>query len=523
MDELNFSDHNGEGAPFTSLRDFLAIVFRHRRLAVGSFLAIFCGSILYAVLQPNRYVAEMKILVKPERVDPLVTPDTSALPQMATGVTEEEINSELELLKSRDLLEKLVLTCGLLQTQGRPAWSRLLTFKSSSHARTENPQRDAQTARAVRKLEKDLALNVVKKTNILAVSYESHDAELAARVLTTLARLYLEKHLAVHRPPGAFDFFQEQTQKYREGLADAEANLVDFRHGASVVSAQFEKEGALQKLAEFEAALKQTQAAVAETEQRIRVLEEQSESTPARIVTQVRNTDDALLLSQLRSSLLALEQKRTELLDKFEPTYRPVQEVEAQIAQSRAAIAAAEKSPLRDEATDRDPTYEWEKGELAKAKADLAGLQARAKATALAVEAYREQARLLGQQQVVQDDLIRTVKDKEENYQLYLRKEEEARISDALDRRRIINVAVLEAATVPSLPSNHRAMTVLVGLTLATLTSLALAFASEHLDPTFRTPDEVSSFLSIPVLAAMPGKDGKNNISSENAVTSHVS
>jgi len=496
MEEANISDHSGDRIPPATLRDFLAIVFRHRRLTAITFLSIFCASVLLALLQPSHYVARIKMLVKRERADPVVTAENS-VPQFAKEVTEEEINSEVELLKSRELLEKVVLACDLY---------RLPTHKSASG--TEGHEKDADMARAVRALEKNLTLDVMRKTNIIEVTYQSPDPELAARVLESLASSYLDKHLAVHRPPGAFDFFQEQANEYRKSLADAEAHLVDFTHGASVVSAQLEKEVALQKLAEFDAALNQTQAAIAETQQRVRALELQSASTPARIVTQVRNTDDALLLSQLRSSLLTLELKRTELLDKFEPTYRPVQEVEAQIAQTRAALAAAEKSPLHEETTDGDPTYEWVKGELAKAKADLAGLQARAEAISLTVQSYREKARLLEQKQVVQDDLIRTVKAREENYQLYLRKEEEARISDALDRRRIVNVAVVEAATVPSLPSNHRAMTVLVGLMLATLTSLALAFVAEHLDRTFRTPDEVGSFLNIPVLAAMP-KNGK--------------
>jgi uncharacterized protein involved in exopolysaccharide biosynthesis len=230
---------------------------------------------------------------------------------------------------------------------------------------------------------------------------------------------------------------------------------------------------------------------------------------PTRMITQVRNADDALILSQLRSNLLTLELKRTELLEKYELGYRAVQEVDVQIGQTRTALAAAEKSQLHDETTDRDPAYEWVREELSRAKSELAGLQARAEATALTVRSYRENAQSLEQKQIVQDDLIRTVKATEESYLLYLRKEEEARISDALDSRHIINVAIAEAATVPSLPSNHRALTVLVGLLLATFTSVGLAFGSEHLDPTFRTPDEVRSFLNIPVLATMP-QNGKN-------------
>jgi uncharacterized protein involved in exopolysaccharide biosynthesis len=516
MQELNLG--NGGRAHSLTLRDLLTIAFRHRLLIAISFLGILSGSILVALLQPNRYATGMKILVKRERVDPVVTAEASALPQFALGVTEEDMNSEVALLKSRDLLEKVVVACDL-QHRHDSAWFKILAAVSAKREDTD-VERNMRIPKAVRALEEALSVEVLKKTNLIALSYESPDPKLAAQVLTELSNLYLEKHLEVHRPPGALDFFQQQTKEYRKGLSDAEERLVNFTHGGTVVSAKLEKEVTLQKLAEFDAALRQTRASIAETQERIRALQEQMVFVPARMVTQVRNADDGMLLSQFRAGLLTLELKRTELLGKFESSYRPVQEIETQITQTRAALAVAEKSQLHEETTDRDPTHEWVRGELAKAKSDLAGLQARAEATSLAVQSYRTDARWLERNEVIQDDLIRSVKATEENYLLYRRKEEEARISAALDRKRIINVAIAEAATVPSLPSSHRSLTLAVGLLLATAASLGLAFGSDYLDPTFRTPDEVASFLNIPVLAAVPqnGKNGKNGTVGENGV-----
>ena len=62
-------------------------------------------------------------------------------------------------------------------------------------------------------------------------------------------------------------------------------------------------------------------------------------------------------------------------------------------------------------------------------------------------------ARDLQQAAIVQQDLLRTAKTEEDNYLLYLRKQEEARINDALDARGILNVAIAEPATVPALPA----------------------------------------------------------------------
>lgn len=500
MEDLNFSGHSGGRSP--TLKDLLAIGFRHRRLIVLSFLGVFLGAIVTAALQTNQYDSEMKILVKRDRVEPVVTPQANTVLAQSPEVSEAELNSEVELLKSRELLEKTVLACGL-QYQNDSAQSKMLAALGV-HMEAQKSADGVQVANAVRRLEKELKIETIKKTNLIAMGYRSSDPQLSARVLNTLANLYLEKHVAVHRPSGALDFFQQETQRYREDLAEAQARLVNFRREAAVVSAPLEKTVAIQKLSEFESSLKQTEATISETQQRIQMLQKEAASTPTRVVTQVRNSDDAVLLSQLRSNLLTLEQKRTELLGKFEPGYRLVQEVDAQITQTRAALASAEKSQLHDETTDRDPTHELVAQELSKAQADLAGLQARGKAISLAVQSYQGSARSLEEKEIVEDDLLRAVKAAEENYLLYVRKEEEARISNALDRGRILNVVIAEPASVPSLPSNQRSLRVIFGFLIATFVSFGFAFASERMDSTFRTPDEVESILEIPVLAAMP-------------------
>ena len=120
------------------------------------------------------------------------------------------------------------------------------------------------------------------------------------------------------------------------------------------------------------------------------------------------------------------------------------------------------------------------------------------------VSSYRAESELLDQQEVRQEDIRRTAKANEENYLLYLHKQEEARISDALDQQRISNVLVAEAASVPFKPQRHRLMFLMIGGVLAGFTSITLAFVMDRLDPSFRTPQEVEDYLGSPVLAALP-------------------
>jgi uncharacterized protein involved in exopolysaccharide biosynthesis len=201
---------------------------------------------------------------------------------------------------------------------------------------------------------------------------------------------------------------------------------------------------------------------------------------------------------------LTLQLKRTELLEKFQPNYGPVQEVQHQIDQVLDAIANAEKSPTRDVTTDRNPSYDWLKSELTKSNAELATLHSRASETLRVIDQYKEQLGVIDVNGATQQRLAREVKEAEGNYLLYVQKREESRISDALDRQRIVNVAIAEAATVPAFPTRaHLGLTLLLGVLLASIFSPALAFAVDYLDPSLRTPDELH-ILGIQVLAALP-------------------
>lgn len=492
MSEEKLNTHGEEGKQTLTTRDFLAIGFRQRRVIINTFLGIFCIAIVIGFLLPRKYEAQMKILVKHERAESMVSPERETPVQWRTEVSEEELQSEAELIKSRDLLTKVVVACDLQNLGATSFWNK----------RGDND--DKRVSRAVLKLEKDLTVQPIKLTNLIGVSYKAKDPQLAARVLNSLASLYLEKHLAMHRAPGQFEFFHQQAEEYRKALEGAEEKLTNFSRAQGVVNPALEKEMSVRKLAEFEAETKGARASMAESRQRIATLEAQLATLPNRQTTQVRTSDNPQLMQNMRSRLLELELKRTELLTKFEPTYRPVQEVEEQIAQTKAAITAAEKAPLRDETTDRDPTYEALRSELAKSKTELAATQARAGATSSLIRTYRSESEQLDRKELLQQDMLRAAKTDEENYMLYLRKAEEARISDALDRQRFSNVVVAEPATVPFTSQGRWLLVVVLGGFLASLVSVILAFIADRWDPSFRTPEEVESFLGSPVVAAFP-------------------
>jgi len=492
MNELIVTNNNGHPELASTLRDIAAVIFRHKRVLTLSFCGVLLGAIACAFLLPAKYQAETKLLIQRERVDAVVTPGENMPLMFHDSVAEEELNSEIELIKSEDVLREVVVTCGLDTKKNLLTMLRL----------AGSPQE--RTAKAVRKLRSDLQVESVKKTNIIGVTYSNKDPKLAAKVLSTLDRVYLNKHVSVERPAGRYQFFEQETEQYKRDLEVAEARLKSFsaeQHGVAPVVL---RDLTLQKLTDFNGILSATRASLLETQKRIQQLQQQAAATPARMTTQLRNTDNAQVLQSLKTTLVSLEIKRTELLTKYQPDYPLVKEADKELADTRDALAKEEAQPLHEETTDQNPTYSWIDSELAKAKADFVGLQARETATQAIVNLYAANARDLEEKGITQQDLVRAQKTSEENYLLYLKKREEARIADALDETKILNVAIAQQPLVPTLPTRSPWLFGLLGCVLAAVSSVGTVFTVDYMDRSFRTPSEIAAELKIPVLAAVP-------------------
>jgi uncharacterized protein involved in exopolysaccharide biosynthesis len=117
----------------------------------------------------------------------------------------------------------------------------------------------------------------------------------------------------------------------------------------------------------------------------------------------------------------------------------------------------------------------------------------------------------MDQKNIKRGELVRLQKATEEKYLLYLRKQEDARIEQEMDRQRILNVAIAQDPTVPILPEPSL-LSVKLGFAglLAVMLSFGGAFGADYYDRTFRTSDEVREYLGMPALASMPLIDGEN-------------
>ena len=481
-----------------SLRELVAPLFRQKRAVLLTFVAALLVLALYFGLKGPTYASRMAILVNRERLDPLVsTESTTQMITNNTAVAPEEVNSEIELLTSRDVLEKVAIAAGM--DQSHPGFS----LNGYLHP---NQTRNDRIARAVKQLAKSIKTEVTTKTNIIQVTYSSGDPQLAYKVLDALGRYYKEKHVAVHRPAGSYDFFANQTNKYKDELAAAETKLRDFSRNGGVAAPDIQRTNLALQLADSVGIQHLAEQTVAADEQRIVSDQDQLRTIPQRVSTQQISAAASILLDNLNTALLTAQTKRTQLVMKYEPTYPLVQETDQEIAATKAAIEQARSTQYVSQTTDRDPTFEVLREDLAKTQAELSAQRANLRATKQSIQSIQAQMVTLDQDAIVQNDLLREAKAAESNYLLYLSKREQERTTDALDSTRITNVAIAVPPAIPVLPVLSWISTIVVIVGVSVVLSVVSAYGFDYFDSSFHTPAQVMEGLGIPIVISVTKK-----------------
>jgi uncharacterized protein involved in exopolysaccharide biosynthesis len=442
------------------ISEIVQILNRRKWQILITFFSIVGVVAAVTFLMPKKYETRMKILVKSER--------TAGNGYGSGGdVSENQVNTEMEMLTSNNLLEQVVKWTGLQKNED----------VSSLPAAEQQP---VAMEKAVRRLEHDLKIAPVRKASIIEVTYTATNPRSAAAVLRQFADKYLEAHLQARSTPGSYDFFTAQASHYKDELTAIEVELANFSEKDNVVLLAQEKEAMLQKSMEAKSALLQVEAAINEYQSKAAHTKDQLASVDGRVVTQSRVVSNQYLTERLNTMLAELQNKRTQLLTKFQPEDRSVKEVDQEIADTKSALERATKQNGLEQTTDVNPLRQSLEIDMAKAQSELAGLQAKRTALSTQDANYHSQLMRLDEATAQYDDLVRHRKEVEDNYLMYSKKAEEARIAESLDRQKISNVAIIETPTEPHLPSKPNVpLNLAVGTVLAAFVSLGIAFTME--------------------------------------------
>ena len=460
-------------------RDVAAVLFRRKRIILGCFFAAavavaFCAVWLKPRLFPQRSYSGLKFILKKDRFDAVVTPSDRAVPGFTTSVSAQEVQSQIELLKSADVLGKLA--------------------------------REAKVA-SMEEFNRNLIIEPVvagrNVTSLIAVRYAATDAAEVARVLEKLPQIYLQKYLAVNRQPAALEYFRSQSESWEEQLRQAEADLAEFDTRRPELGADGNREQARQRLIEVQKQKSESEAGIREAESRAGEIAQQLSALPA-TVRAVRKSETSPYIERLKAELLDLQDRRGR-----ETFYREIGRLDQRISEVEELIGQRQPADGAMEESLPNPARPAVESELVRSRAQVAGLRSRLNSLAAQEHTAREElaaSRLITTENEAQRaELARNAKVAEEGYLLYRKKYAEAQEAGTLDQRGVLNLALAEGPQPPA-PAETRGLPfyLSVGVLLAAASGLAAGAGAELLDHSVHTPRQLESLSALEVLACIP-------------------
>lgn len=479
---------SGAAHESNSLRPFVESAFRHRYLwqfVVVSVVGMTCA---LTFLTPKQYQSEMNILIQNARGTYQITPERTMGTVTVNEVTEEQINSEIEVLRSRSLANVVV----------SPQWN-----DQSSHELT--PAQLKAHDKEIEEFNKHLSIDMVRKSNVIHVTYTASDPRVANQMLNRLLNAFVAKHKELGHPAGTAQFFASEAARYKKDLDDAQQQLATYQQQQQIVSLPDTEQTIDRQITDAQNGIRSTDAQISEISDRLSTQTRQLRSVPPRQNTQERTIPNDYSVERLNTLIAELQNKRTSLLTKFNPQDRLVQEVDQQIANTKTSLKNAQDMTSQEHSSDVNPVWQQVTTSIVQNEAERQALKARRDALTAQVAKLQSSLSNAEGSTVPFTTLRQKVTELENNYQLYTQKRDEAQMADAMDANKLLNVAVAQAPTFSITPSRPKpVMNMVLGTFTAVLLASFMVFFAEMGRATIATPRELDGLSRYPLLATVP-------------------
>jgi uncharacterized protein involved in exopolysaccharide biosynthesis/Mrp family chromosome partitioning ATPase len=334
---------------------FFALFKRKRTIMVCAAVGIIAAAAVY-FLYPPSYESQAKLLVRYVLERSGVDPVERANPAGAANDTDKVIGAEVEILTSWDLAVQVAQALGpqRLLPPAQDPFSRLV--RAIGLQRLLPPSGASATeGEAARSVTLGLKVIANKGSNIIFISYENRNPEIATLVLQELLSRYFVKHLEVHRSVGAFDFVAQQTDQVRGRLNQSEDALKSVREKTGIASL---KEGSVALTTEAAKVQEQLNAAEADLAEQQALVSQKADSG-AKTWRKKKPGDEKTNKAKVAGTQAKIETLKTRLSD--------IQRRTKQLSELAPQIEDLERKKEMDEAN-----YKYFAASLEKARIDEA-------------------------------------------------------------------------------------------------------------------------------------------------------
>lgn len=480
------------------VQDYLEIIKRRALWILISALLVSLATYLFVRTLPNVYVSETVILVEAPKIPvEYVRPTASAIQNQLSTISQQ--------IMSRTRLEKIIIENNLY-----------------SEKRKKLPMEDV-----IELMRKEIDLKVPKvegrTADSFTLSYEAYKPEIAQKVTTELASLYIEENLKnrEEQTEDVTQFLDSQMKETEAKLNRLETRLGEFK--SRNMGALPEQETA--NIAVLNGLQQQLQASIDSTNR----LEDQK-TYQNRLLSELKSLgnlaksrrSDASSASRAtqspsgpQSELEALKTQRDILLSRYTKDHPDVRKLDLQIAQLEKTIPTTKETPLQNGLPDANSGAAVAQPDLetAQIKNQIEVIEQQLKRGLMEQQRIREQigsyqARVGSTPWVEQQqkEISRDYDITKQHYQTLLSKRNDAAMATNLEKRQKgEQFRIIDPASFPEKPTKpDRLRLNLFGLLAGLAIGLGIALSLELADESIRSENELARLTNLPVLASIP-------------------
>jgi len=413
----------------------------------------------------------------------------------------EYFQTQAEILKSHELAGKVVRKLKLAKhpefdprQAEPPVWKRWIAdwgVDVSAYIALDDEDKAATTdaaieKRVVRRFQGRLTVEPVRLSQLVRVSFESDDPDLAAKIANTVAETFIEADLEARyeMTQKASDWLSESMRGLRQKVEASERALQRYRDAERIVDAKgLAQSGYTRQLEQFTGAIVEARQRRTEAESRYNQIRG-IRGAPASAYESVPAVMSNQLVSRMRETEGDADKRVSELSNRYGREHPQMIKAEAELR------AARENTRRAIENVVASITLEYEV-----ARANEAAIEKTLEKSKADIQEINRKEFQLGV-------LEREAAGNRQLYEMFLGRYKETSVAGDLQSTiaRIVDPAV--ATQVPYKPNKRQV--ILIALAAGLFVSVMLALLLERLDSTVKTSRDVEHRLELPVLAPLP-------------------
>jgi len=477
-----------ESAEALDLRSYGRILRKRLPTILIVFFILFTAILIATLKQRPVYRAQVLLEIQKENPD---IPTIKELYEL-DAVSDAYLRTQYSILASDSLARRAIGQLGLetLPEFNSPRWWRFWQERrkpSTTQTLATGPVpevRDRELSQRVLERFLDrLTIDPVNRSRLVAVRFDSHDPELAARVVNTLAADYVDQSLEARwqATQKAAEWLSQQLVGVKAKLEKSEDELQSYARHNGLVFLETDKgtsqSVANERLQQLQEQLTKTQAERYEKEALYRLVQAgESGALPG--------VFENKLIQDLSERLAELKREHAQLSTTFNPDYPRVKEIQSQIDEIAASLREE-----RQRAADRIVN-------------DYSAAVRRENLVQQALNDQQKQINLIAEKSVQYNILKREVDTNKQLYEGLLLQLKEAGVSASL---KASNIRLVDSAQPPAKPVKPKT---LLNLAVAMFLGLGLgictALFQERMDDTLKGDDDVERLFGLPSLALIP-------------------